>query len=239
MSYILDALRRADAERTRGQVPDLHAHVGDAPDDEAPERRAGGPVARLGAGLALAGAAALAAWWFLGRPGDAPAPRVPAAAAPLPVAPVSPAPAVTPAPMPAPTPAPLAAAPPAPAFAPPARAIATPAPPAPAAVPPTITEAAAAPRPAPRRVERAPAEPPAAPRTVTPLADLSPELRRALPPLRFGGAIGSPDPGSRVLIVDGSLLHEGDEAAPGVKLREIRLRSAVVEFRGRLVELPY
>ena len=42
MSYILDALRRADAERERGTVPSLHTQqFGVLPgDDEAPPGRA-------------------------------------------------------------------------------------------------------------------------------------------------------------------------------------------------------
>ncbi len=73
MSYILDALRKADAERERGSVPDLHAqllpHVAGA--GEAAE---GGPgVVRwvlLGGGLVvLAGAT----WFWLGS-SDAPPP---------------------------------------------------------------------------------------------------------------------------------------------------------------------
>jgi general secretion pathway protein B len=68
-------------------------------------------------------------------------------------------------------------------------------------------------------------------------ADLPAEVRRELPPLRFGGAIHSPNPASRLLIVDGLLLREGDEAAPGVRIRQIRLKSVVVEFRDRLIEL--
>ncbi len=71
------------------------------------------------------------------------------------------------------------------------------------------------------------------------LAALSAAERSALPTLRFGGAIGSSNPASRLLLVDGVPLREGDEAAPGLRLREIRLRSVVVEWRGQRVELPY
>ena len=69
MSYILDALRRADAERERGAVPNLHAQqFASLPDDDEPAAR---PKALLWvvAGLALALLAALA-WNFFGR--DAP-----------------------------------------------------------------------------------------------------------------------------------------------------------------------
>ena len=62
MSYILDALRRADAERERGAVPDLNAQplaltavAGE------PAARAAVPWAWLGAGAALA-LVGVAAW---------------------------------------------------------------------------------------------------------------------------------------------------------------------------------
>ncbi len=46
MSYILDALRRAEAERQRGQVPGLDAQPSGAlPDADAPRRLPGGVLA--------------------------------------------------------------------------------------------------------------------------------------------------------------------------------------------------
>lgn len=71
MSYILEALRKADAERERGAVPDLHAQPqAGAPMLDEPDPRRGtrwlGPV--LGAGLVLAGGLA---WHFIRS--DAPA----------------------------------------------------------------------------------------------------------------------------------------------------------------------
>ncbi|HWH73701.1 MAG TPA: hypothetical protein VNV16_05500, partial [Methylibium sp.] len=75
MSYILDALRKADAQRARGAVPDLAAQPLDAPgaDAPAPQRRLGLPVAAL-ATLAVLGGAAL--WWTV-RPVPAPQPPAP------------------------------------------------------------------------------------------------------------------------------------------------------------------
>ena len=61
MSYILDALKRADAERERGHVPGLHTH--NVPPEAAPRGRKNGWI--IGAVLALAAiAVALAAWWM-------------------------------------------------------------------------------------------------------------------------------------------------------------------------------
>ena len=86
MSYILDALRRADAERERGAVPNLHAQqFASLPDDDEPAAR---PKALLWvvAGLALALLAALA-WNFFGREAPRPiAAPAPPASAVLPIA---------------------------------------------------------------------------------------------------------------------------------------------------------
>ncbi|HSV68720.1 MAG TPA: hypothetical protein VLI72_01300, partial [Methylibium sp.] len=71
MSYILDALRKADAQRSRGAVPDLSAQPLDAPaGTDAPAARG----VRLGllAGLVvLAAALGTGAWWWFAaaRPG--------------------------------------------------------------------------------------------------------------------------------------------------------------------------
>ena len=100
MSYILDALRRADAERERGAVPSLHAQqYASLPSDEEP-RRGPRPLVWVVIGLSVALVAALA-WNFLGR--ETPPPVVAARApesAPAPAAamPPPPAPIATPSP---------------------------------------------------------------------------------------------------------------------------------------------
>lgn len=75
MSYVLDALRRAEAERQRGNVPGLHAQTLPAPDaspagpDRAPARWA--PWLGLALGVAAIGGAGV--WWAggAGAGGDA------------------------------------------------------------------------------------------------------------------------------------------------------------------------
>ena len=98
MSYILDALRKADAERERGAVPDLHAQLlppGSLPDEA---EGAASPAWRwwgLGAGLiVLAGLG----WLFLG--GDAAPP--PGGLPPPPVETATPTQALPPVPASAP-----------------------------------------------------------------------------------------------------------------------------------------
>lgn len=121
MSYILDALRRADAERQQGQLPGLHARVETrALPTPAPNR---GPLWWAGAATLLAMIAAAAGWWLRPAPRAPPAPvsvqLAPAAAVPatpLPAEPPAAPPVVLPivvsAP-PAPPPAPAAAVAPA------------------------------------------------------------------------------------------------------------------------------
>jgi general secretion pathway protein B len=289
MSYILDALRRADAERERGRgaVPGLHAQaspVGGAP--LSPER--GGPAAVWLVAAGAVGVAALAAggtWWAL-RP-QAPAGPVAVASAPASVpAPAAVAPPAAPAVTPAPAPRPPAAVAGAGAGAdvplPPA---APPAQPAPPSVERERTAAPAAPEPRPaapsraaqreqsrdpdreRRAAATPAAPPPAARSRTPeparprdaapapsvpaarteaatavapppsgpvftQAELPEALRTQLPVLKVTGATHSSNPAYRMAIVNGQVLHEGDQAAPGLVLERIEPGRTVWAFRG-------
>src|SRR6187397_3600428 len=154
MSYILDALRRADAERERGAVPSLQSQQNTIVDDDATPSR---PRSLVWAVVALAIAVlALLAWNFLG--GSAPPARAPIEGAistpvPAPLPALQPAPTAPTAAVPAVTPAINAAAPtatpaPTPALQP------TPTAPPVAAAPPTARAAVDA-----RRAPAAPASP--------------------------------------------------------------------------------
>ena len=83
------------------------------------------------------------------------------------------------------------------------------------------------------------AAPPGAPERIPALAELPEPLRRDVPALRFGGAMDSPQPAARMLIINGQVFREGDAIAPGLTLQTIRLRSAVFEFRGQRFEVAY
>src|SRR5690349_16146702 len=121
MSYILDALRKADAERERGSVPGLHTQSVPAVSGDAPAPPRGVPVAWVVAGASAVAVAAVLAWALSDRH-DA-APRETAARETMrppeatPVAPMAAAP-VSPAPVVAAAPAPVAAVPPPPVAAP-------------------------------------------------------------------------------------------------------------------------
>jgi len=217
MSYILDALRRADAERERGHVPGLHSQAA-APAAAGAKRP---PLAWLAPGAALLAAGVGAGWW-LSRPAPAPAVVTDAASRP---------PARAPAPAPLPSPVAQVAPPPPVAPVP----VPRPAPVAPAIVrAPVQVPAAAAPAPA-----VAPSRPAAAPPSVVAYERLPEEVRRQLPALTIGGAIYSEQASSRMLIVAGALLHEGDAVAPGVTLEEIKPRSAVLRWKGLRYEVGF
>lgn len=244
MSYILDALKRADAERERGQVPGLHAQPID--NLAASERGPGVPRWALfaGGGTALVIVAALA--WRMGADAHAPLPTpmlepepapAPVAAAPAPV--VAAAPAVE-----APVPSTLEATPPTPAPAPPPVDHVAPPRPAPRPEP----EARAATRPAPAAVpvpSPAPAvarvtEPTIAPAVSVPLlADLPGSLRQQVPALTVTGSVYSDDASSRFIMINGEVVKEGGQPAPGVVLERIEPKSAVLRFKGQRFRLAY
>ena len=217
MSYILDALRKADAERQRGAVPGLHDQAGVAGIATAPDAHQGrGLRLPLIVGLLVVTALVGALWLYRGLwPGAAvpPAPERERQAA-LAQPPTSAQPVQTPAPAAGVTVAPA----PAPLVATPAPAVPEPALPGNAAV----TPPAAAPTPQP----------------LLRLADLPEAQRRELPPLVVSGAVQSPDPASRMLILDGQVLREGDAPAPGLVLERIGPRAAVFSRGGLRFEIP-
>lgn len=236
MSYILDALKRADTERERGNVPGLHTRQLATPTGPTV------PGARNSLWLAVAAAVALGGigvgLWVWQKPADTPPPAAlkPVVVQP-PVAP--PAAATKPELTPAPTATPVAtAALPPTVSAPPTRAAALPVMPAtvkPGTKPTHAAPAIAAPPEA--KVKTEPITPAAAPATaaltaVPLLSDLPEDLRRQVPALTITGAVYSENPAQRLLLVNNLVLAQGALAAPEVKLEEIRARSSVFSFRG-------
>ena len=257
MSYILDALRRAEAERGRGAVPGIHTPAVPVPGAmPVAGRSAISPVLVAVAVVAVAAVAAGGTWWFLQRP--VPAGAVVVAAAPATSAAVAPSmptvastapPAAVASPEPAPAVAPAVTPPPAPAPRPAApqreRAAPSPsvAPRSPAADPERPRPAAPAPRertpaaPAPRAADLAAANPapaaaPAATGTVFAQADLPEAVRAQLPSLKISGVTYSSNPVYRMAIVNGQVLHEGDPAGPGLLLEKIEPGRTIWSFKG-------
>jgi general secretion pathway protein B len=62
----------------------------------------------------------------------------------------------------------------------------------------------------------------------TPVRGLPPDAPR----LVISGAVYSPDPARRMLIVNGQVVREGADLGSGVVLEEVRPESAVLGFRG-------
>jgi general secretion pathway protein B len=242
MSYILDALRKADAQRERARAPGLHDQPLELA-DTAPPRRAG-PVLVAGGFAVLVVAGLLA--WALSDPAAPPvaatAPAVspsvaapvaavaqvqppsstaaPAAGAALPAAPAEPAQAVLPPPAPAvlppPAPAPVAVAPVAPARA---------------AVGPASAAAPAAAKPAAAASSATPATVPEALATTAP---------PGAPRLAISGGVWSPNPAQRMLVVGGQVAGEGSELAPGLVLEQVRQGNrAVLNWQGQRWVVAY
>ncbi len=232
MSYILDALKRADAERERGHVPGLHTRT--TPGIETPLTEAGGLAQRgrliaLGALLALG---TVALWWWM---------QATPAASLTPTAPpestgssrsvtIEPAPPVlsilSPPPPPAPTKA--AASPP---TVPAADAQRAPSTPARAAATQKNTGATAS--------GGATAAAAAATATVQSFAELSPEARARLPAVNVSGSTYSKNAALRMLIANGKVVQEGGEIAPGLTLETVEPRSAVLNHQGLRYRIGY
>ncbi|MBB6560731.1 general secretion pathway protein B [Acidovorax soli] len=247
MSYILDALRRAEAERGRGAVPGIHTQA--MPAGGAPAERPA-PANLVLVGTAVLAVAALAAggtWWAMQRPAGggapagtaavavappvapAPAPPAPAVVAPLAVPPPVPAATVAPAPLPAPAPTqPVVASTVEPRPVAPKRA-AEPVRERPVREAEPARREAAPPAPSPAAVA-APAAPANGP--VFAQNELPPSVREQLPVLQVTGATYSSNPAHRMAIVNGQVLQEGDQAAPGLKLERIEQGRTVWSFRG-------
>jgi len=247
MSYILDALRRADAERERGVVPSLQSQQHTIVDDDVATAP---PRSLLWAVVALAVALLAVLAWSLLRPAAAPA-RAPvegSITAPVP----APLPTLQPAPLPTPTATAPAEASPPPALAP--TTVANPAPPPQRTAAPRADTAALPPakagvepqRPAtPPATKRAAAAPPAgtAPATTEPRvyssSELPEEIRRDLPKIVIGGSSYSSAAASRMVMINGQVFHEGDRLAPDLVLERIRLKSAVFAFKGWRYEVLF
>lgn len=266
MSYILEALRRADSERERGGVPGIHARPLPAELSEAPD---GGwftrPLAWVCAGLALLLVGVLG-WQALKD--EPPAAATSATPPPVPSATtsVAPAPSAAVSPAPAPTPAPAAAAaPPVVATTNQDHPAAEPPRPEPVVMPPAAREllaaeetasrqraakaappAASQPPATARAPARAPAPTPAAASAAPPaeapilaLRELPEDVRRSLPALAIGGSVYSANPAGRFVVINGQIVHEGDKLGPELMLEQIRLKSAVLRYKTHRFEIDY
>lgn len=216
MSYILDALQKANAQRHQGAVPVLDSgviHAGMAARQPGTGRRWIWLASCLAGGLMLT-----SVWWWFGRA----APATPAAASEstaVPSAVLAPAPAASSSDEQLSTLAnsrvfesrgPILAAPPA-APAPAPATTSTPTPSSSAAGSPNATADAA-----------------------VALASASDTAG-----LTVTGSTYSANPQHRMLIVNGQVVREGQELRPGLRLEVIGPRSAILDDRGRRFNLNY
>jgi len=243
MSYILEALKKAQAERQLGNSPTLHAPTLQSVDRSSAGGRLKKPLLLLIVAMGVAIAALLV---MVLKPAAAPADaqaaqevvRAPAPAAPpalaAPVVAVNapaPAPAQVAADSAAPLPAPVAALPP---------PVATLAPAPRKHADPQTAQAAPAPAANPIAAATTPAKAAAAfEEPVQNLRDLPEPIQRSIPQVAVGGYIYSKNPSDRLLLIDKVLRREGEEVAPGLKLEKLNPKEAVFNFKGYRYRVPY
>jgi general secretion pathway protein B len=71
------------------------------------------------------------------------------------------------------------------------------------------------------------------------LEDLSIGLQQSIPKLAVSGAMVSDDAASRILIINGLVLHEGEAVAPDLRLERIEHKAAVLNYKGTRFLLRY
>ncbi len=228
MSLILEALRKSEAERRRGQTPDLHAELPPSP------RARRTPLSSwawwLPAAAALLLASVLVGKWLARGPAPAPSARpsavsVAGSAAPGPDA----APTLPEIRRLSPTEAPGTQQ-----ETPASRVGAAPAPPTAAAPASQASVPQALPVSVPPPLAPAPARPTS---EVIQLSDLGADERTSLPPLRISMHMWNDDPARRFVIIDGNRLGEGDRIGDAV-VAAITPDGVLLDWNGRRIRLP-
>jgi general secretion pathway protein B len=217
MSFILDALKKAESERSRNAGPVLM------------DVRVAPPRQRLPAWAWILGGVLVAnllglGWMLLRKPATAPAPVPPVAAVPQPLVPQPAAPAaspqVAPAVQPSPLPPVVLPAPlPAPVYPPTL----------PASSPPESATAAIPPQP----VAPAPVYPPSPRIDNLPTAQDLVAQGVSLPTLQMNLHVYDTVPANRYVLLNARRLREGDEVADGIRVEAITPGGVVLSLRGR------
>ena len=227
MSYILDALKRAESERERGVVPGLHSQSVPLRRPVTGSRAVAKPLMLAGATLGLALLGVLA--WRLPGPvatggsttGVAVSPPIVSQV----IAATTAAPTTTTTAVP--RPAPLARAPAADQAE------------RPATLGPNHPKPEPRQEPRPQPTTAAVATPaPASPR-IMPIGELPADIRQTLPKVVISGSTYSDNPAYRMLIINGEVFREGEKPAPDLQLEQIRAKAAVLNFRGLRYSVAY
>jgi general secretion pathway protein B len=98
-------------------------------------------------------------------------------------------------------------------------------------VPVTLSQASTAPAPA---TERLPADVP-----VATLRDLPEHIQRSIPQISIGGYIYSAKPAERSMLLNNSLLREGEQLASGLTLETMMAKEAILNYQGQRFRMPY
>ena len=219
MSLILEALRKSEAERRRGDLPDLRAEL----PPPIPSRRSSLRRSLPWIAAVVALCIAVALLWHPWSRGTTTPEAAPVATAPAPSETVrlQPRPVIVARPAPAPTvesgkpPKPL-----------PEAVVATPSPPPAATTTPEPEASATTTTP-----------PPLVADAETPVNALPAELRKELPPLELSMHMWDPDPSRRFVILDGERHGEGDSVGP-MRIRRIDADGVLFDWQGRALRLP-
>ncbi len=70
-------------------------------------------------------------------------------------------------------------------------------------------------------------------------AELPEDVRRDLPKIVIGGSSYSGDAASRMLMINGQIFHEGDQLGHGLVLERIKLKSAILAYKGYRYEVKF
>lgn len=224
MSYILDALKKAEAERNPGSVPSIHAQpVFIAPPADRPSvwRKPWLWMALPALTVALAGVAWLKPWQALSPSAAKPPAPEQVSSAPAPAVPL------------------LAAAEPPQAEPEPPQAEAARAPKPPAAKPRKAaakkSEQAAKPvQTKPASTARSSDEP-----RVAALHELPDNIKKEIPALNVNGYIYSDNKADRTVLIDHKLLQEGDQVAPNLILEKLMPDGMVLNYKGHRYRTAY
>jgi len=217
MSFILDALKKAEADRKLGEAVSLHDPApAPAPNWVEPTSAPSRQSIWLMAGGALAVCLVLGALLWL----SAPAPETAASTMP----PQATAPIARPDPSRSDT----------------AMGVATV--PSPAMPEPTSVQLPIPARPTPtvsaKQTPKADSESTVAPSANRP-EPLPAAIRLQLPALAVSGAMYADVPSNRMVVINGTVFHEGDTIAPGLVLEHIALKAATLRYQGKAYLLAY
>lgn len=222
MSYILEALKKAQAERARGAIPGVDAQPLPTIAPHTPARQwlwITGALLALGLGAVLLWPAAQMQQQRVtpAEPTPPVAIRTDESAGRAAPAPQTPAPEPTAATRSAPTtPVPATAAP-----------AVSPTPPA---------------KPARRMGETAPAPTPAAkptPERIALLQELPAQIQREIPPIAINGYLYASNPADRSVLINNRLRREGDQLADGLTLEKLLPSEMVLNYRGYRYRVSY